>query len=309
VRAALETLRAEAAAAFGDAARLDEPMRDHTRYRIGGPADVFVRASSVELLRTAVEFARRYDAPLFVIGHGSNLLVPDEGLRGLVARVEVRTLRVEGTALIAGAGLPLPQAAGAAHEHALTGLEFAVGIPGTVGGALVMNAGCRGSEIGPLVEGAEVVEGDGTLRTLERGECRFGYRSSNLPGEAAAIAGATLRLAHGDRADIERRMDEHRAWRAKAQPHEHPSAGSVFKNPPGDAAGRLIEAAGCKGLRLGGAEVSSVHANFIVNRGDATYADIKALIAAVRERVEAHCGVALELELVDLGDIKEGAAH
>ncbi len=309
MRATLEALRTEASAAFGEAVRFDEPMNRHALYRIGGPADLFVHASSVQLLRAAVTFAARYDLPLFVIGLGSNLLVPDEGLRGLVVRADIRTLRVEGTALVAGAGLPLPQAASAAHEHSLSGLEFCIGIPGSIGGALVMNAGCRGSEIGALVERVEIVERDGTLRTLERDECAFGYRSSSLRSRAGAIAGATLRLEPSDPAAIEQRMAEHRAWRAEAQPLEHPSAGSVFKNPLGDTAGRLIDAAGCKGLHAGAAEVSTVHANFIVNRGDATYAHVKALIEIVRERVEAQFGVPLELELVDLGDPGRGAAQ
>jgi len=306
VRATLEACRTEAAAAFGDAVRFDEPMSPHTSYRIGGPADLFVRASSVALLQAALAFAARYELPLFVIGLGSNLLVPDEGLRGLVVRVEIATVRADGTALIVGAGLPLAAAARAAHEHALAGLEFGVGIPGTVGGALVMNAGCRGSEIGPLVERVEVVERNGTRRTIDREACAFGYRSSNLRDLAAAITEATLRLRPGEPAAIEQRMEAHRSWRAGAQPLGRPNAGSVFKNPPGDAAGRLIEAAGCKGLSVGAAEVSTMHANVIVNHGGATYADVRALIDTVRARVEAQFGVRLELELIDLGTLEEG---
>jgi UDP-N-acetylmuramate dehydrogenase len=306
---ALEQLRAEATAAFGVAVRFDEPMREQTLYRIGGPADLFVIARDVELLRRAVAFAVEQALPLFVIGHGSNLLVPGGGLRGLVVRVELRAWRVEGTALAAGAGLGLGQAAQVALDHSLTGLEFGVGIPGTVGGALVMNAGCHGSETGPLVEQVELVDPDGTLRTLGRDECEFGYRTSNLPGRAAAIVGATLRLQPGDRSAIEQRMGEFRAWRADTQPHARPNAGCVFRNPPGDSAGRLIDAAGCKGVRVGGAEVSTVHANFIVNRGDASYGDVTALIEVVRDRVEAKFGVRLKLELVDLGTPREGAVH
>jgi UDP-N-acetylmuramate dehydrogenase len=146
-----------------------------------------------------------------------------------------------------------------------------------------------------------VVEPDGARRTLGRDECEFAYRSSSLRTRGGAIASATLRLAPGDPAEIGRRMAEHRAWRAKAHPLEHPSAGSVFKNPPGDKAGRLIEATGCKGLQVGGAQVSPKHANFIVNLGGATYADVKALIETVRTRVEAQFGLRLELELIDLG--------
>lgn len=296
-----EELRAEAAAVFGEAARFDEPMARHTLYRIGGPVDVFVHATSQALLQAAPVFAATHALPLFVIGLGSNLLVPDGGLYGVVVKVEIETIRVEGAALAAGAGLPLGQAARAALEHALSGLEFCVGIPGSMGGALVMNAGCRGREIGALVERVEVVERDGTLRTIEREECAFSYRSSNLHTFGVAVAGATLRLEPDDAAAIERRMDEHRMWRMSTQPLGLPNAGSVFKNPPGDAAGRLIDAAGCKGLRVGAAEVSDAHANFIVNRGGATCADVSALIETMRTRVEQQFGVPLELELVDLG--------
>jgi len=306
MRATLEARRTEAAAVLGDAVRFDEPMSPHTAYRIGGPAELFVRVSSVPLLQAALAFAARYDLPRFVIGLGTNLLVPDEGLRGLVIKIDINSLRADGAALIVGAGLPLPLAARAAHEHALAGLEFAVGIPGTLGGALIMNAGCRGREIGPLVEQVEVVERDGARRTLERDAYTFGYRSSNLRTLAAAVVGATLRLEPDDPAAIARRMKENLAWRTQAQPLQRPNAGSVFKNPPGDAAGRLIEAAGCKGLRAGDAEVSTVHANFIVNHGGATYADVRALIDTVRARVEARLGVPLELELIDLGHLGEG---
>lgn len=309
----LDSIRADATATFGEAVAFNERLSGHTLYRIGGPADLFLAADSTAVLQRAVAFAREPDLPLVVIGHGSNLLVPDDGVRGLVVRVEIKTARVDGTALTAGAGLPLSHAARLAHEHALAGLEFSVGIPGTVGGAIVMNAGCHDAEIGALVEQVELVAADGSLRTVGPGECAFGYRTSALPSLGVAVVAATLRLAPGDPAEIERRMGEHRAWRAEAQPHGRPNAGSVFKNPPGDAAGRLIDAAGCKGLRVGDAEVSTVHANFIVNRDKATYADVTALIAAVRERVEAKFGVTLELELVDLGRTvstsSEGAPH
>ncbi|MBN1916772.1 MAG: UDP-N-acetylmuramate dehydrogenase [Verrucomicrobia bacterium] len=301
MKARLEHLRPAATAAFGEAVSFDEPLARHTLYKIGGPADLFVRASRVGLLRAAVEFAAEHGLALQAIGHGSNLLVPDDGVRGLVVRVGLTTARVDDTVLSVGAGLALPQAAALAAKHALGGLEFAVGIPGTVGGALVMNAGCHGHEIGALVERVDVVASDGVVRTLSRDECGFAYRTSRLRERGAAIAGATLRLAPDDAAAIQKRMGEHRAWRAETQPHGRPSAGCVFQNPPDEAAGRLIDQAGCKGLRVGGAEVSTVHANFIINRDGATYADVTRLIEAVRERVEARFGVRLELELVDLG--------
>jgi len=309
VRGGSTELQAEARAVFGEAARFGEPMARYTLYRIGGPAALFVHATSRALLQAAPVFAAKHELPLFVIGLGSNLLVPDGGLDGVVVRVEIETLRVEGAALAAGAGVPLGQAARAALEHTLSGLEFCVGIPGSMGGALVMNAGCRGCEIGTLVEQVEVVGWDGTLRTVGREACAFSYRSSDLHALGAAVAGATLRLEPDDAAAIERRMDEHRMWRMSTQPLGLPNAGSVFKNPPGDAAGRLIDAAGCKGLRVGGAEVSDAHANFIVNRGGATCADVSALIETMRARVEQQFGVPLELELVDLGAGGKGATR
>ena len=306
MRATLDQLHAKAAGAFGEAARFDEPMAAHTRYQIGGPAGCFVEAASVAMLQAAMTFASENELPLTVIGAGSNLLVPGEGLRGLVVKVDIRTARVEGTALTAGAGLALARAAAVAHEHGLRGLEFGAGIPGSVGGALAMNAGCWGTEIGPLVEQVQVVERSGALRTLGRDECEFAYRSSNLRTLGAAIAEATLKLEPGVPAEIEHLMAEHRAWRATAHPLEHPNAGSVFKNPPDDTAGRLIETAGCKGMRVGAAEVSAKHANFIVNLGGATYADVTGLITLVRARVESQFGVTLELELIDLGTQREG---
>ena len=309
MKARLEHLRAPATTAFGEAVSFDEPMARHTLYKIGGPADVFVHATRLGLLRSAVRFAAEHALALHVIGHGSNLLVPDDGVRGLVVRAALTTARVEGTALTAGAGVALPQAAALAAKHALSGLEFAVGIPGTVGGALVMNAGCHGREIGELVERVDVVARDGEVRTLVRDECRFAYRTSALREQGVAVAGATLRLAPDDGAAIEQRMGEHRAWRADTQPHGRPNAGCVFKNPPGDAAGRLIDKAGCKGLGVGGAEVSTVHANFIINRDGATYADVTRLIETVRERVAAQFGIRLELELIILGADTEGTAH
>ena len=309
MKARLEHLHAPATAAFGEAVSFDEPMARHTLYKIGGPADVFVHATRLGLLRSAVQFAAEHALALHVIGHGSNLLVPDDGVRGLVVRAALTTAHVEGTALTVGAGVALPQAAALAAKHALGGLEFAVGIPGTVGGALVMNAGCHGREIGELVEQVDVVARDGEVRTLARDECRFAYRTSNLREQGVAIAGATLRLVPDDAAAIEQRMGEHRAWRADTQPHGRPNAGCVFKNPPGDAAGRLIDKAGCKGLGVGGAEVSTVHANFIINRDGATYADVTRLIETVRERVAAQFGIRLELELIILGADTEGTAH
>ncbi len=277
----------------------DEPMSAHTTFRIGGPADRFLRVGDVETLRAALRALEAEEVPYFVLGNGSNLLVPDEGLRGAVVKLEgqFRLARAgEKGRLLAGAGAPLSAVCLLAKELGLSGLEFAYGIPGSLGGALFMNAGAYGGEMRDAVERVFTLE-DGAVREYGLQACEFSYRHSAFMGRGAVILGAELRLSPGEPEQIGNAMETYMARRKEKQPLEMPSAGSVFKRPEGYFAGALIEACGLKGLAVGGAEVSEKHAGFIVNRGGATCEDVERLIGRIRETVLREKGVLLEPEL------------
>lgn len=282
--------------------RVDEPMSRHTSWRVGGPADWYVTPVDRADLEAAVRYAYRHGVPVVVLGHGTNVLVRDEGIRGMVVATQraLDYVVIEDTAVRAGAGTSLPTLARRVAARGLSGLEFGVGIPGTLGGALVMNAGAGEGEMSRVVRWVEVLEPDGVAR-LEPDALAYGYRRSSLQGRRAAILEAGLELRRDDPGAIAARMQKHLDHRARTQPIGTANAGSVFKNPPGDYAGRLLEAAGAKGLAVGDAHVSMEHANFIVNRGTATASDVLALIDLLRERVEQRFGVRLELEVEVLG--------
>lgn len=254
-------------------------------------------------LRRSLEFAGEKGLPARVIGRGSNILIQDQGIRGVVillaGNYRRKTLLKSGekfNGIEAGAGVVLSGLAAFALKHGLTGMECLAGIPGTFGGALLMNAGAGGQEIASLVESVRVMDMEGRTRNLFKEEIKFGYRYSSLR-DMGIILGAKLKLAVGEAGEILKKMKEHLRWRKNAQPLELPSAGSVFKNPPGDYAGRLIESAGLKGARIGGAEISRKHANFIVNAGGARASDILELIDMARNRVMEKFGINLELEI------------
>lgn len=281
----------------------DEPMARHTTWRVGGPADaVYLPADADDL----AAFLRGLptDEPLFWLGLGSNLLVRDGGIRGTViatAKSLGALVRVDATHVRAEAGAPCAILARFCAREGLAGAEFLVGIPGTFGGALAMNAGCFGGETWALVEEVETMDRAGRRHVRRREEFAAGYRHVRGPAGEWFIA-ATLRLAPGDADELAARM---RGWldrRSASQPTQQANAGSVFRNPPGDFAGRLIEASGLKGFCIGGACVSEKHANFIVNTGAATAADIEALIRHVAERVEAQHGIRLETEVRVVGE-------
>ena len=277
----------------------EEPLARHTYMRIGGPAEYFATPATLEELTALLEWAHARGLRVRPLGGGSNIVVADEGVRGLVVslRRACGHLRFEGALLHAGAGVLLPALARAAAEHDLGGLEFAIGIPGCIGGALQSNAGIGdGRNIGQLIEGVEVLDGT-HRRSMPRAALTFDYRTSSLRGSGLLVLEATLRLAPRPRADIEQEMRRLLAARQASQPTAEPNAGSMFRNPPGDFAGRVIEAAGCKGLAVGSARVSPVHANFIVHDGHATASDVASLMALVQERVRAQLGVELVPEV------------
>jgi UDP-N-acetylmuramate dehydrogenase len=281
----------------------DEPMSRHTSYRIGGPADVMVCPRTVEATQAALRIAREHGAPVFILGGGSNLLVRDGGLRGLVLNLygTLQEMRAEGEAVTAGGGAKVTALVNFCARRGLAGLEPMSGVPGTVGGAVKGNAGAFGVTISDHLASVRVLELTGEERILDREALRFAYRQSSLTAEQVLVS-ATFRLRRGDAAALKEKVAQTLAERKTKQPVEWRSAGSVFKNPPGDFAGRLIEGAGLKGTRVGDAMISPKHGNFFLNLGRATARDVLALIALAQERIRERTGVSLELEVRVVGD-------
>ncbi|MCW3491233.1 UDP-N-acetylmuramate dehydrogenase [Dethiobacter alkaliphilus] len=278
-----------------------EPMSKHTTFKIGGPADLFVEPQTTEDLIRSLEFLRGQSIPVFVMGNGSNLLVSDSGYRGAVIRLAGEFLRTDygPTTVDAGAAVSLPKLAREASARGLGGLEFAAGIPATIGGALMMNAGAHGCEIGGVIAEAEILDTDLKVHTLRHKDLGLSYRRSNLaPG--AVVCRVRLELEPGESEALLAKCHHNLQVRRERQPRL-PNAGSIFKNPPEDAAGRLIDAAGLKGRRSGGAMISEVHANFIVNCGNATAEDVCTLINMAKTAVAEQFGMELKLEVRLLG--------
>jgi UDP-N-acetylmuramate dehydrogenase len=292
----------------------DEPLARFTTMRVGGPADLFATVRNAHELRALVRFARTRGLPHLVLGRGSDIVIADAGVRGLVIQVRAEGSRTDGDRYTAEAGVQMARAATETQRAGLTGLEFGLAIPGTVGGAVWANAGAHDSDVAGVLESARVLAADGSETIVSAAELGFGYRQSRFKApEAARAAGsppdividATFHLAPADPELIKERLDDIRRWRQAHQPLGLPSAGSVFRNPEGDSAGRLIEAAGLKGTRLGGAVVSDKHANFIVNDEKGTAADVRALAERVRTEVLARDGIALEFEIEFVGDWRD----
>jgi UDP-N-acetylmuramate dehydrogenase len=280
-----------------------ERLSDWTSLRVGGPADAFVRIETREELALTSGFCRAHGLPLFVLGGGFNTLVRDGGLAGVVARLAgLREVALEADGSVrAEAGASHSQLTRFAAEHGRAGLEFGVGIPGTIGGWVAMNAGTREREVKDVIASVELFDpAEGRVRELARGELRFGYRKADLP-PGGVVLGARFATTADDPEAIRERQKKGLAQRRATQPIDQPSCGSVFVNPPGDFAGRLIEAAGLKGAREGGAEISALHGNFIVNTGGARAGDVLRLIERAREAVRARFGVALETEVKIVG--------
>jgi UDP-N-acetylmuramate dehydrogenase len=289
----------------------DEPLARFTTMRVGGPADLFATVHNAHELRALVRFARTRGLPHFVLGRGSDLVIADVGIRGLVIQVRAEGSRTDDERYTAEAGMQMARAATETQHAGLTGLEFGLAIPGTVGGAVWANAGAHDTDVAAVLESARVLAADGTETIIPAAELGLSYRDSRFkasddgaPPETArdVVVEATFRLAAADPDVIKARLDEIRHWRQAHQPIGLPSAGSVFRNPPGDSAGRLIEAAGLKGLRIGGAVVSEKHANFIVNDQKGRAADVRRLGERVRDEVLARHGVALAFEVEFVGD-------
>lgn len=289
----------------GERVRRDEPMSRHTSFKVGGNADVYFEPASADELTYAIRTAKEECAPFTVIGNGSNLLVKDGGIRGLVIRLgEVfSAVSVNGLTMTAQAGAALAKLALTAQEHALTGLEFASGIPGTVGGGLFMNAGAYDGNLSDVCTGAKLLD-IGTLEIFDvtAQELKLGYRTSVMQDGRLICLEANFLLRQGDREQIRARMDELNRRRREKQPLSYPSAGSTFKRPEGHFAGALIEQAGLKGLSAGGAQVSEKHAGFIINTGGATARDVLELIETVKKRVYDMSGVMLEPEVRITGE-------
>lgn len=284
-------------------AKLDEPLKRYTAWKIGGPADALLEPKSIDELILAVEKAREHGVPVTVLGGGTNVLVRDGGVRGLTIRLAktLTNVEIENLRVVADAGVLYPVLANATAARGLGGLEFATGIPGTVGGAVYMNAGAYGSETREVLDWADVYR-DGEVVRMENADLDLSYRRSVLqdhPDWLVLRAGYTL--APGDPEELKARIKEFRAQRMNGSPNR-PSCGSTFKRPPGDFPGRVIEAAGLKGTRVGHVEVSPVHANYFVNLGGGTAEEALELIALVRERVREKLGIELETEVRVIGE-------
>ncbi len=303
-RRQLEAAAVELSSRIHGAVRACEPMCRHTTFRIGGPADIFVQPSEPDDLAEVLHFARAKGLPYRVIGNGSNLLAGDIGIRGLVIRLAPRFNEIEWLedGAVVGAGARLARLVKETAEVGLSGLESTVGIPGTIGGALATNAGTDTGSVGDLVIGATVLNQEGKLQEWSAEQFAYRYRYSSLCQERVVVVSARLRLEPAPREEIAAKVERLRYKRASRQPLRAWSAGSVFKNPRGVAAGKVLDRAGAKGMRVGDAQISRKHANFLVNRGRATAADMRDLIARAHALALRRYGIDLELEIEILGE-------
>jgi UDP-N-acetylmuramate dehydrogenase len=288
--------------------KFNEPMKNHATWRIGGPADIFIRPHSVEEVQQAVRVARELQMPYTVIGRGSNLLVLDGGIRGIVIQLHdnLADIAIDGNRLLAQAGRSLVSAANISLKHDLLGMEFATGIPGSVGGAVMMNAGAHGGEVKDVLEFVDVVDETGALRRYSNADLKFKYRYSLLKDRKMIAVNAVFLLAKGDGQEAIAKVKEWSTRRATTQPLSMPNCGSVFRNPEGTHAGYLIETAGLKGLRRGDAQISEKHANFIVNLGSASASDVLSLMRHVQETVRDRYAIELETEVRMIGEPASG---
>jgi UDP-N-acetylmuramate dehydrogenase len=284
----------------------NEPMKNRTTFRAGGPARCLVEPESLEQLQEVLEYVRAEKIPFYIIGNGSNLLVSDEGYDGVIIQLfkKLSKIRISDDRMLLEAGVLLVRAANMARKEGLAGLEFASGIPGTIGGAMVMNAGAYGGEMKDVVERVRVVTSDGQIRDYTGEEMAFGYRTSRITAEGSVVVEVELKLHKDDPAQIQARMDELKAKRLEKQPLEFASAGSTFKRPEGYFAGKLIQDAGLRGFSIGDAQVSEKHCGFVINRGGASASQIAQLIREVQRRVYENSGVQLETEVRFLGHFK-----
>lgn len=283
----------------------NEPLANHTTWKIGGPADILVQPQDKEGLIACMRLIYEHQLPYLIIGRGSNLLVRDQGIRGVVVKLGegLDDLTIDGSRVVVGAGYSFIKLATIVGRQGLSGLEFAGGIPGTVGGAVYMNAGAHGSDISRVLDSAEILFEDGQLEIVTNKDLKFSYRTSLLQQERKGIClQATFQLEHGDKSEITRVLAEHKNYRRTTQPLTQPCCGSVFRNPKPHSAGRLIEEAGLKGFRVGGAQVSLLHANFIVNLGDASASDVLTIIEHIRHTIKERFDVDMHPEVQVVGE-------
>lgn len=291
----------ELASTLGCDVKQDEPMCKHTTFKIGGMADVYIKVGTLENLSTIVKECEKLGVKYMIVGNGSNLIVSDDGFNGVVIRLDgdFRLLSlIDEDTIYCGAGVTLGNLCKFAMNNGLSGLEFAWGIPGTVGGAVFMNAGAYGGEMKNVVCSVSHLNSNGEIGRIDRDDLNFGYRTSVYRSNGCIITGVTLKLNRANQADIREKMDDFLFRRSSKQPLEYPSAGSVFKRPEGNYAGALIEQCGLKGKSVGDAQVSEKHAGFIINKGNAKAEDVKALIKEVQDTVKSETGYDLECEII-----------
>lgn len=284
--------------------KLQEPMSKHTTFRIGGPADFYLCPHSTKEVQQTVQICKEENLPYFILGNGSNLLVSDKGYRGAIIQLwkNFSDISVKDCCITAKAGALLSKVAAEALEEGLTGMEFASGIPGTIGGAVFMNAGAYGGEMKDIIKEVKVLDDQGEIRVLSNEEMKLGYRTSIVKEKGYTVLSAVLQLKKGDVSVIRETMEDLKNRRTSKQPLDMPSAGSTFKRPEGYFAGKLIMDSGLRGFSVGGAQVSEKHCGFVVNKGGATAEDVTALIREVQRRVKEKFGVELETEVRFLGE-------
>lgn len=287
-----------------DNVKLQEPMSKHTTFRIGGPADFYLCPHSTKEVQQTVQICKEENLPYFILGNGSNLLVSDKGYRGVIIQLwkNFSDISVKDCCITAKAGALLSKVAAEALEEGLTGMEFASGIPGTIGGAVFMNAGAYGGEMKDIIKEVKVLDDQGEIRVLSNEEMKLGYRTSIVKENGYTVLSAVLQLKKGDVSVIRETMEDLKNRRTSKQPLDMPSAGSTFKRPEGYFAGKLIMDSGLRGFSMGGAQVSEKHCGFVVNKGGATAEDVTALIREVQRRVKEKFGVELETEVRFLGE-------
>ncbi|NMA33516.1 MAG: UDP-N-acetylmuramate dehydrogenase [Clostridiaceae bacterium] len=283
---------------------IDEPMSRHTSFRVGGPADVFVRPETIRSAVDVIKACRENGIPAIVIGNGTNLIIRDGGIRAAVIQLadNVSGYEVYGEVISAEAGILISKLSRIALERGLTGLEFAEGIPGTLGGAVTMNAGAYDGEMSMVVSRTEYLRPDGSICILDNEQHQFGKRSSIIQADGGVVLKTAVRLRKGDKKEIKEKMDDFNARRREKQPLDMPSAGSIFKRPEGYYAGKLVQDCGLRGYRIGGAEVSALHCGFIVNTGNASAGDVISLIEHIRDAVYRKFEVMLETEVKIIGE-------
>jgi len=284
--------------------KYDEPMSKHTTMKIGGLADIMVIPESIEDVKNTLGFAKENNIPVTIIGNGSKLLVLDKGIRGIVIKFgsKFANITVTGDAIVVEAGMTLPRLAIVAKDNSLSGLEFAAGIPGNVGGAVFMNAGAYGSDMSNVIEEVTYLDEDLDIKTIKNKDCDFAYRTSIFRKRSYIILSAKLKLSHGNKEEIDALMKQNNEARRTKQPLEYPNAGSTFKRPEGYFVGKLIDDLGLKGYSIGDAEISTKHSGFIVNKGNAKAKDVVELINYIKEKVLEANDVKLEEEIIVLGE-------